>query len=148
MGSRPSKKELLQILTLQPNHICCSNLSLFLTQFGSILILGVGGFFCEWEAFDGGWPSIFYMCGILSAVFCVIWLLTVYDSPSQHPRITDREIKYIQANTDNHCKSSKVSCCSDFSINEIMIAQFGVPGAFLRTCMTLHECAVRHIAEK
>jgi len=24
-------------------------------------MLGVGGFFCEWTSFDGGWPSMFYI---------------------------------------------------------------------------------------
>lgn len=60
-----------------------------------MLMLGVGGFFCEWESFDGGWPSIFYVGGGACLLFCPIWYFFVFDSPEEHPRISNRERLYI-----------------------------------------------------
>ena len=36
--------------------------------------------------------------GILSVVWLVCWVLFVYDTPSEHPRITDAERKFLEAN--------------------------------------------------
>ncbi|XP_045500567.1 putative inorganic phosphate cotransporter [Colias croceus] len=42
-----------------------------------------------------GWDYAFYVPGIIAAVWCVAWWILVYDSPVQHPRITDKEKAYI-----------------------------------------------------
>lgn len=55
---------------------------------------------CKWQSFDGGWPSIFYVGGGLCLVFCLVWTYVVYDSPSEHPRISDSERHFIERNTD------------------------------------------------
>ena len=34
--------------------------------------------------------------GIVSIVWCLLWLVLVYDTPSSHPRISQKELKYIQ----------------------------------------------------
>jgi len=59
-------------------------------------MLGLGGFFCEWKSFDGGWPSMFYIGGGLCLLFCLVWAFTIYDSPADHPRISRREKLHIQ----------------------------------------------------
>ena len=69
-----------------------------------MLMLGVGGFFCEWTSFDGGWPSIFYVGGGIGLIFCLIWAFMVYDSPAEHPRISPRERLYIKI-----CREGKES---------------------------------------
>lgn len=35
--------------------------------------------------------------GILCLIFLICWYYMVYDSPSQHPRITEAERKYIES---------------------------------------------------
>ena len=70
-------------------------------------MFGVGGFFCEWKSFDGGWPSIFYIGGGIGLIFCLIWAFMVYDSPAEHPRISQREHLYIQKSLEGR-KSKKV----------------------------------------
>ncbi|XP_028162788.1 putative inorganic phosphate cotransporter isoform X1 [Ostrinia furnacalis] len=42
-----------------------------------------------------GWDYAFYIPGIISTVWCLLWLVLVYDSPVKHPRISDSEKKYI-----------------------------------------------------
>jgi len=59
-------------------------------------MLGLGGFFCEWKSFDGGWSSMFYIGGGLCLLFCFVWAFTIYDSPADHPRISKREKLHIQ----------------------------------------------------
>nr|CAD7267894.1 unnamed protein product [Timema shepardi] len=45
--------------------------------------------------FAGGWPSIFYVFGTVGAVWSLLFLVTVYESPDEHPHIADDERKYI-----------------------------------------------------
>lgn len=45
--------------------------------------------------FDGGWPSIFYVFGAVGCVWSVAFLFSVYEDPSSHPRIDEKEKKYI-----------------------------------------------------
>lgn len=43
------------------------------------------------------WQCAFYISGIISIVFAVIWLCVVSDSPSDHPKISKDEREYIQS---------------------------------------------------
>jgi ACS family sodium-dependent inorganic phosphate cotransporter-like MFS transporter 5 len=62
---------------------------------GNIVTFPLAGYLCKC-GFGGGWPSVFYVTGILSIVWCLLWLVLVYDTPSSHPRISQKELKYIQ----------------------------------------------------
>ncbi|XP_059052622.1 sialin-like [Achroia grisella] len=42
-----------------------------------------------------GWEYAFYVPGAIATFWCFIWWFLVYDSPIQHPRISDSEKKYI-----------------------------------------------------
>ncbi|NP_001123317.1 na[+]-dependent inorganic phosphate cotransporter isoform X1 [Nasonia vitripennis] len=57
-----------------------------------------------------GWEAVFYITSMLGLVWYVFWLFLVYDSPRQHPRITDDEKNYIlkslAESTDEHNESS------------------------------------------
>ncbi|EDW26590.1 GL12902 [Drosophila persimilis] len=63
-------------------------------QFGTIISMPLSGLLAEY-GFDGGWPSIFYVFGILSTVWCVLYLCLVPESPQASKRITEAERKYI-----------------------------------------------------
>ncbi|EYB80943.1 hypothetical protein Y032_0396g672 [Ancylostoma ceylanicum] len=75
------------------------------TQVGNVFVLPLSGFLCQY-GFDGGWPSIFYVLGIVGIVWCAIWTYMVSAKPANHPRISERErqyiIKAIEANTGKH----------------------------------------------
>ncbi|XP_019867704.1 sialin [Aethina tumida] len=45
-----------------------------------------------------GWESVFYVCGVLGTAWYASWWLLVYDSPAEHPRITEDEKEYIMSN--------------------------------------------------
>jgi predicted MFS family arabinose efflux permease len=38
-----------------------------------------------------GWEWVFYVQGGLSAIWCIVWIFMVYDSPHEHPRIHPKE---------------------------------------------------------
>ena len=53
---------------------------------------------------------MFYISGGLNAIFCVIWWFIVYDSPTDHPRISQEELDYIKFYCDRSTRgSSKVT---------------------------------------
>ena len=63
-------------------------------QFGTVISMPLSGILSEY-GFDGGWPSIFYVFGAVGTIWCVAFLLMVYEDPETHPRIAEDEKKYI-----------------------------------------------------
>lgn len=45
--------------------------------------------------FDGGWPSIFYVFGLIGTVWSLAFIFWVYEDPEKHPSIAEDEKKYI-----------------------------------------------------
>lgn len=43
-----------------------------------------------------GWESVFYITGLIGLLWHGFWTYLIYDSPSTHPTITEKELKYIQ----------------------------------------------------
>jgi len=44
--------------------------------------------------FAGGWPSVFYVFGMVGCVWSTAWFFLCYDSPAVHPRISSTEREY------------------------------------------------------
>lgn len=65
---------------------------------GNIIALPFGGFLCV-SGFDGGWPSIFYIFGIIGIVWSVLFMFLVSDSPKTHPFIKKSELDYLVEET-------------------------------------------------
>lgn len=42
-----------------------------------------------------GWHYAFYTVGIILGICAVVWYITVYDSPTVHPTITESEREFI-----------------------------------------------------
>ncbi|XP_064107396.1 sialin-like isoform X2 [Macrobrachium nipponense] len=43
-----------------------------------------------------GWPAAFYWTGSLSLVWCLFWFSLMHSYPSEHPRISSKELEYIE----------------------------------------------------
>ncbi|KAF8357979.1 slc-17.2 [Pristionchus pacificus] len=69
------------------------------TQFGNIIVLPLGGFLCTYGP-DGGWPSIFYLLGLVGVLWCAVWMYMAADRPANHPRISAAEKNYIIASQE------------------------------------------------
>lgn len=62
---------------------------------GSIVAASLTGYLSEY-GFAGGWPSSFYVSGLIAAVTFVIWLAYTQSVPEDHPSISNTELRHIQ----------------------------------------------------
>ncbi|RZF32931.1 hypothetical protein LSTR_LSTR014108 [Laodelphax striatellus] len=63
-------------------------------QFGTVISMPLSGILSE-HGFAGGWPSIFYVFGVIGALWSVAFLIYVHEDPESHPTIPEDEKKYI-----------------------------------------------------
>uniref|UniRef100_A0A914ZC98 Major facilitator superfamily (MFS) profile domain-containing protein n=1 Tax=Panagrolaimus superbus TaxID=310955 RepID=A0A914ZC98_9BILA len=67
-------------------------------QVAGVLGLLISSYLCGTN-FLGGWPSIFYLFGLLGCIWGVAWLIFASDSPERNSFITEEEILYIKQQT-------------------------------------------------
>jgi len=60
---------------------------------GVVVGMLLSGVLCDY-GFAGGWPSVFYVFGIIGCVWSAAWFLLCYDSPATHPRMSTAERQY------------------------------------------------------
>ena len=65
------------------------------SYFGSVFGLIISYPLCGLIIDSLGWEAAFYTIGCLTLVWGLAWLLVVFDSPEQHPRISEEEREYI-----------------------------------------------------
>ncbi|KAL3889635.1 hypothetical protein ACJMK2_001971 [Sinanodonta woodiana] len=65
------------------------------SQLGTVFAEPISGLLCNSE-FLGGWPSVFYVFGVLGCLWFIAWYLLVHDTPADHPRISLEERAYIE----------------------------------------------------
>ncbi|XP_033757483.1 LOW QUALITY PROTEIN: uncharacterized transporter slc-17.2-like [Pecten maximus] len=63
-------------------------------QLGNVITYPLSGMLCKY-GFAGGWPSIFYVLGMVNVVWVVVWWILASDSPMEHKGITKEERDYI-----------------------------------------------------
>ncbi|GIX95909.1 hypothetical protein CDAR_231441 [Caerostris darwini] len=62
---------------------------------GTIITMPTSGFLIQYDV-GGGWPSVFYLFGMIGCLWFVFWVCLVYNTPAEHPRISKAELIYIQ----------------------------------------------------
>ena len=60
----------------------------------------VAGVLCDY-GFAGGWPSAFYVSGMVGCVWSFSWFFLCYNSPPTHPRISTTELEYWERTIGN-----------------------------------------------
>ncbi|XP_030023831.1 putative inorganic phosphate cotransporter isoform X1 [Manduca sexta] len=63
-------------------------------QFGTVISMPLSGLLSAY-GFAGGWPSIFYVFGLIGTVWCIAFLFFVSEDPEHCPNIKEAEKKYI-----------------------------------------------------
>jgi len=77
------------------------------SQFGTVIAQPISGVLCG-SSLMGGWPSVFYVFGILGVIWCLVWFKFAHSSPEDHPTISAAELAYIKANVPRLDPSTKV----------------------------------------
>lgn len=72
---------------------------------GAAITLPISGLLIDYF----NWESVFYVTGVLGLVWVAIWFLVMYDTPSQHPRITKTEREYLEKSIGIESINRKVS---------------------------------------
>ncbi|CAH1800936.1 unnamed protein product [Owenia fusiformis] len=62
---------------------------------GNVLALTTSALLCTINV-DRGWPFIFYVSGGATFLWILLWVFFVFDTPRDHPRITEIERNYIE----------------------------------------------------
>ncbi|XP_073845391.1 sialin-like [Musca autumnalis] len=60
------------------------------------------GYIMHWSS----WMWVYHFCGIVGTVWWLGWLFLVYDSPAQHPRISEAELRYIEKSLGSSVQST------------------------------------------
>ncbi|XP_055294874.1 sialin [Sitodiplosis mosellana] len=63
------------------------------TSLGTVMSMLLAGFL----AGNYGWESVFYVMGLLSAIWILLWVWLIQDSPSKQPLISQEERNYINS---------------------------------------------------
>lgn len=64
---------------------------------GTLFILPTAGYLCTRTDLQSGWPSIFYLSGLISAIVVVFWLPMGADKPAKQYCISHRERLFIES---------------------------------------------------
>uniref|UniRef100_A0A674IYB9 Solute carrier family 17 member 7 n=1 Tax=Terrapene triunguis TaxID=2587831 RepID=A0A674IYB9_9SAUR len=59
---------------------------------GAVVAMPLAGVLVQYS----GWSSVFYVYGSFGIFWYMFWLLVSYESPAQHPTITEEERRYIE----------------------------------------------------
>lgn len=65
---------------------------------GTIFATTVSGLILKYYS----WPVVFYVIGVACILWYLIWLVTCYNSPREHPFISTQEADYLQERMSEH----------------------------------------------
>lgn len=72
---------------------------------GVVIAMPVSGVLCD----VFGWESVFYFFGIVGIVWSILWFFLVFNSPAEHPRITQEERDYIESHVGKRSQEQKAN---------------------------------------
>ena len=75
-----------------------------------------------------GWEWLFFLPGILSFIWAVLWSYCVYDTPAEHPRITKEELMLLPEADEKIKKNKSIPFRQILASKEIwafILAQIG-----------------------
>ncbi|KAK9693166.1 Major Facilitator Superfamily [Popillia japonica] len=73
------------------------------------------------------WHSVFYFWGAMGIIWCICYLIWVYDTPALHPNITEREKMFLEREVDHYVKLKipYKRILTDKGIVSLIIGQIG-----------------------
>ncbi|KAH8395974.1 hypothetical protein KR222_000604 [Zaprionus bogoriensis] len=124
-------------------------------QLGTVVSLPLSGVLAS-HGFDGGWPSIFYVFGAVSTVWCIAFLLLVAESPQNSKRIAAVERDYINASiwstapAEDTTKTPILSIIKSLPFLAILLAHSGQNYGYetLMTELPTYMATIMHVEIK
>lgn len=71
-------------------------------QIGSTFVNSVSGLLLQYSPI--GWSSVFYFFGSIAVIWVIVFLIVCYNTPNEHPFISDKEKQYINDATQEHTR--------------------------------------------
>lgn len=68
-----------------------------------------------------GWVYTFYIPATIVLAVTIVWFYIVYNSPIEHPRISEQELKFIEAAQGNTVSRSQVILFHQCKVNCIQL---------------------------
>lgn len=82
--------------------------SRFMSSFQGFSIgIGLTYVLCGYIINKYGWPYAFYTTGSLGLLWCIMWSVLAYNTPQEHPRITNEELEYIETHVSTEVKEDR-----------------------------------------
>ncbi|XP_051157949.1 putative inorganic phosphate cotransporter isoform X5 [Leptopilina boulardi] len=69
-------------------------------QLGTVFATTLSGLILHYSTM--GWPAVFYVFGAIGILWFLIWIFICYNNPSEHPFISEGELKYLQDRLSAH----------------------------------------------
>ncbi|XP_035211568.1 putative inorganic phosphate cotransporter isoform X1 [Stegodyphus dumicola] len=94
---------------------------------GTVVALSVSGILSASD-FLGGWPSVFYVFGLVGIVWFFFWITLVFESPDEHPRISKEELNYIHQGQDKMSRNTTIpwkSILTSVPVWALVLTHFG-----------------------
>ena len=67
---------------------------------GTIIASSLAGYLSD-HGFDGGWPSVFYVSGLICCIYAVFLFFMLRNKPEDHPFLSKEEYDFIQDNIES-----------------------------------------------
>ncbi|XP_017065631.1 vesicular glutamate transporter 3 [Drosophila eugracilis] len=81
--------------------------SRFMSSFQGFSIgIGLTYPLCGFILSELDWPFVFYTTGTVGMVWCIFWYLLAFNTPREHPRISEKELNYIEINVKKGVNNS------------------------------------------
>jgi ACS family glucarate transporter-like MFS transporter len=105
--------------------------------FATVLFAPIMG----WLVHSHGWPSVFYVMGVLGILMAFVWLKTIH-SPRQHPGISAGELQYLQdggalVDLDGDARNAKATQVNTFACIRELLGNRMLLGVYIgQYCIT------------
>lgn len=67
---------------------------------GTVFTTSISGVIMHYST--AGWPAVFYVFGSVGVVWFFVWIIVCYNNPSEHPFISERELKFLHERMSAH----------------------------------------------
>ncbi|KAG5684804.1 hypothetical protein PVAND_014017 [Polypedilum vanderplanki] len=62
---------------------------------------------CGFIILDYGWRPVFYTTGTIGVLWCIMFYFLFFNTPQEHPRISPKELEYIELNVSSDIKENQ-----------------------------------------